>query len=58
MPVNPMYQYRIQWKSKLTQYEHYGSWFYINQKNYLEEEIIRLNKEFKDIKHWLVTKNK
>jgi len=51
-----MYKYRIQWKSKLTGLEQYGSWFDITKKQMLEEDIIRLNKEYKNlIHHWLVT---
>ena len=56
MPVNSMYQYRIQWKSKLTGTEGYGNWFDITKKQMLEEDIIRLNKEHKKLfHHWLVT---
>lgn len=51
-----MYKYRIQWISKLTGVENYGSWFNITKKQMLEEDIIRLNKEYKNlIHHWLVT---
>ena len=32
MPVNPMYQCRIQWRSKITGLEHYGNWFDITKK--------------------------
>ena len=56
MPVTPIYQYRIQWRSKLTGLENYGNWFDITKKQMLEEDIIRLNKEYKNlIHHWLVT---
>ena len=40
MPVNPMYQYRIQWRSKITGRGHYGNWFDITKKQMLEEDII------------------
>ena len=54
--MNPMYQYRIQWRSKIKEYEQYGIWFDITKKKMLEEDIIRLNKEYNNlIHHWLVT---
>lgn len=51
-----MYQYRIQWRSKITNNVGYGSWFDITKKQMLEEDIIRLNQKYENIiHHWLVT---
>ena len=56
MPVTPIYQYRIQWRSKITGTEGYGNFFDITKKQMLEEDIKRLNKEYENlIHHWLVT---
>lgn len=54
MSVNPIYQYRIQWKSKITGFISWGNWFDSKYKNNLEKEITRLNKEYNaSIYHWL-----
>jgi len=55
----PMYQqerqYRIQWKSLLTEYISHGDWFSIDKKPMLENNIKKMNKEYEDeIIHWLV----
>jgi len=56
MPVTPIYQYRIQWRSNITGIEGYGNFFDITKKQMLEDDIKRLNKEYKNlIHHWLVT---
>jgi hypothetical protein len=55
----PMYQrerqYRIQWKSLLTEYTGHGDWFSMDKKQMLEINVKEINETYKDeIHHWLV----
>ena len=58
----PMYQrerqYRIQWKSLLTEHTSHGDWFSMDKKQMLEinvKEMNEMNEKYKhEIHHWLV----
>ena len=48
-------QYRIQWKSLLTDYTSHGGWFGTKDKKLLETWIKESNKKYKgELHHWLV----
>ena len=48
-------QYRIQWKSLLTDYTSHGDWFSIDKKKMLEINVKEMNEKYKGkIHHWLV----